>query len=388
MKFLFITTFDFGGAAEATLRLHRALIEYGHESVVLVKYKTKKDSSVISMEGSKLNSFLKKVKKKIQNSLFKDRTKEVTLKEYSFFNLNEKVNYFSFKKKLKNFPFIPEVIIATWTSDFLNFASLENLQECTRGKLFYWSLDMSSFTGGCHYSWSCEGYTKDCSNCPAIIVEKYKNYPQRNLHLKKESTKRNVINFIAGSEALLQQARKSALFGTQGTILKVLMCIDEKVFNKRDKSKSRRLLNIEEQKKVIFYGSTYSYEKRKGMVYFIEAMNILYNQLPCINYKNEDIVVILAGHGVDNSDLHNKIPFQVKSIGFINGDEQLSQVYNAADVFVNSSIEDSGPMMINESMMCGTPVVSFNVGVTDDLIVNGFSGYKAPIYDSRSMAEF
>jgi len=37
--------------------------------------------------------------------------------------------------------------------------------------------------------------------------------------------------------------------------------------------------------------------------------------------------------------------------------------------------------MINESIMCGTPVVAFDIGVADELIVNGETGYKAKLYD-------
>ena len=28
--------------------------------------------------------------------------------------------------------------------------------------------DMGSYTGGCHHSWGCENFKKDCNNCPAI----------------------------------------------------------------------------------------------------------------------------------------------------------------------------------------------------------------------------
>ena len=53
---------------------------------------------------------------------------------------------------------------------------------------------------------------------------------------------------------------------------------------------------------------------------------------------------------------------------------------------VHLSIEDSGPMMINESIMCGTPVVCFDMGVARDLVHTGRTGYRAALRDSSDLA--
>jgi len=55
-------------------------------------------------------------------------------------------------------------------------------------------------------------------------------------------------------------------------------------------------------------------------------------------------------------------------------------------VFLCPSIEDSGPLMINESIMCGTPVVSFDMGVAPDLVHTGKTGYRATLKDSEDLA--
>ena len=60
--------------------------------------------------------------------------------------------------------------------------------------------------------------------------------------------------------------------------------------------------------------------------------------------------------------------------------------YAAADIFICSSVEDSGPMMINESMMSGTPVAAFEMGVAIDLVVNGTTGFRVPLGDSAALA--
>ena len=43
-------------------------------------------------------------------------------------------------------------------------------------------------------------------------------------------------------------------------------------------------------------------------------------------------------------------------------------------------------MMINESILCGTPVVSFDMGVAPDLVHTGRTGYRARLKDSADLA--
>lgn len=90
--------------------------------------------------------------------------------------------------------------------------------------------------------------------------------------------------------------------------------------------------------------------------------------------------------GSRKSDIFNRTPFLGKDIevikdisiasnvniimpGFLSENE-LFEVYCAADVFMSTTIADSGPMMVNYSIACGTPVVSFPIGVAQDLVMH------------------
>ena len=81
-----------------------------------------------------------------------------------------------------------------------------------------------------------------------------------------------------------------------------------------------------------------------------------------------------------------KIKFNHRHIGYLDGDCELAEAYQMATMFVSSSIEDSGPLMINESIMCGTPVVSFDMGVAKDLVINGETGYIAELRNIKDLA--
>ena len=72
------------------------------------------------------------------------------------------------------------------------------------------------------------------------------------------------------------------------------------------------------------------------------------------------------------------------SLGRISGG-QLSQAYSAADVFVSLSREDVGPMTIVESLLCGTPVVAFQVGLAPEVIEQYATGIISHCFDTDSI---
>ena len=81
------------------------------------------------------------------------------------------------------------------------------------------------------------------------------------------------------------------------------------------------------------------------------------------------------------------LPFEYKFLGLIDNEKELPFAYNAADIFVCPSVQDAGPMMINESLMCGTPVVSFDMGVAKDIVISGRTGYRASLNDCDDFAQ-
>ncbi|MDQ1327252.1 MAG: hypothetical protein QG641_532, partial [Candidatus Poribacteria bacterium] len=101
--------------------------------------------------------------------------------------------------------------------------------------------------------------------------------------------------------------------------------------------------------------------------------------------KAHEILIVTAGA----SDVTDQIKdiFESKYSGMLRDDNALAAAYQAADLFVCPSIEDAGPMMINEAVMCGTPVVSFDVGVAFDLVHNGITGYRAENKNSVDLAK-
>ncbi len=69
----------------------------------------------------------------------------------------------------------------------------------------------------------------------------------------------------------------------------------------------------------------------------------------------------------------------------IRDDRILALAYQSADIFISPSLEDSGPMMVNEAMMCGTPVVAFNIGIAKEFITSDI-GYLAKWNDAVDLS--
>ena len=112
-------------------------------------------------------------------------------------------------------------------------------------------------------------------------------------------------------------------------------------------------------------------ERRKGIKELLEA-------LPLVQAK--DVVYVAAG-----KTKGLQLPENTITVGYLN-EAQLIQMYQMADVYVCSSLADAGPMMVNQSLMCGTPVVAFPVGVSVELVQIRKTGYQAKYGDSADLA--
>ena len=62
-------------------------------------------------------------------------------------------------------------------------------------------------------------------------------------------------------------------------------------------------------------------------------------------------------------------------------------MYNSVDVIVVPSIQENLSNVIMESLACGTPVVSFDIGGNGDMIEHKQNGYLAKPFNTLDLAE-
>ena len=387
-KILLLVTQDHGGAGEGILKIARLLDREGHKVALLVKNKTKIDNFIFEYNHKKtpitgLYNFLSnKITKKIIK--YKNKYSKIELNEdYYFFSSDEKSININTSALYDLIGFTPEFVFSGWTAGFLNSSDLLLIQKSSNAVIHNISVDMNHFTGGCHYAWDCRGFTDGCdTNCPAILTKTHKKLAEKNFNLKFKNAKSGNFKIICGSGWTLKQAQNSKIYKNQNYFPNINSLIDTNVMKLDDKNVAKKHFGLEKDKFYILMGCQNGNEKRKGFEYLLKSLNIFYKELS--REEIEKIIVLIVSKNQVNS--FNEIPFNKKHLDFVDDYSKLSLLYQAVNVFVNSSIEDSGPMMVSESLSCGTPVVGFDMGVVNNMVINGYNGYKAELFNSNDLA--
>ena len=375
MKILHLNTYDSGGSARAAYNFHLSLKADGFESKILVlKNKELTDKDVIQI---KLN-FTYKIKHYF-NEIIRTIKKRSINKNYNFFNVDESIG-FDTKLFFKNLPFIPDIIIIHWVSGFVNAKNLCELNKHTKAPIIWRFNDMNAFTGGCHYNNGCLNYESGCGSCPALKNNSSNDLSFKNYKSKIDWLSKTDITFVSSTTQIDEELKRSQI-ATVCKTKRILLSSASYFFKPTERELSLKYLGLPTNKKIIFFGAQYIYDIRKGFIEFKKAMEILKTKLTQNEISN--ILLVYASRDKINTA---EMPFETIRLPFLNGNEELAKAYQCATIFASPSIEDAGPMMIVESILCGTPVVAFNIGLAKDAIENNISGFKVNNMDISEYA--
>jgi len=376
MKVLLINTADAGGGAPAACtRLLKALLSQGVDAGMLVQYKKTGNAAVTGLVKSKISHWM------AQYTFFKERIPFMLFHEkdpslrFAFSPANAGTN-------IANHPLVKQadVLHLHWTnSGFLSINDLKSL--INTGKPIVWTMhDMWIFTGGCHYSGTCEGYLSKCGNCP-MLRDPDENDLSRIGWLRKDAmyARADNITFVGCSKWLADVAAKSSLIN-RFNITNIPNPIDIDVFSEGGKQAGRLKHGIDTNAKVVLFGAANINDKRKGITYLVEALRLLKQ-----NHSTESIEVVIFGKN-KHFDV-STLPFKVHQLNVINDEKLLAEIYSLADVFVITSIEDNLPNMVMEAMACGTPVVAFETGGIPEMVDHLENGYLAPLKSAQGIAD-
>ncbi len=106
--------------------------------------------------------------------------------------------------------------------------------------------------------------------------------------------------------------------------------------------------------------------------------------------KDVPTKLVLVGDGPDRSDcerLTRELDLQ-KDVIFLGKQDGLTEILNAADIFLMPSQSESFGLSALEAMSCGVPVVSSSVGGLPELNIHNETGYIAEIGDIDRMAKY
>jgi glycosyltransferase involved in cell wall biosynthesis len=383
---LLLSSGDIHGAYEIVYRISKYLGEAEYNVALVVRKKTKSDSFIIHLPVPiPQRTITHKIKNRLRKLFQIPKNFPVFDSDYVFLpNEDESIQLISAAAILAKISFIPDLIIVGMTDGFINTTTLTELKIQTKAKIVLFMVDMFALTGGCHFVKECKGFEDDCSNCPAILNSQHKNWPKENLKKKMDNIQKSNIHILAGSGWTYEQARKSALFRNQKEIYNINSCIDTRLFNNKHRGYAKNIFEIPVDSKLIFFGSKILQNTHKGIVYFIEALNNLWDSID--TGLRTRVNIIIAGNDNTENELTKQIPFKKHLIEYIKDYRLLSLAYQASDVLVCPSIEDGGPLMVSEALACGTPVVGFKMGVLYNLVINDYNGYVAEMKNSKDLA--
>jgi len=366
MKILHINTVDTsGGAARAAYRLHRALLNAHVDSQMLVRSKNSDDYTVIQSAQNKLDKVLNIVRPVIDEFLlnnYPNRNKTLFSPAYApFSNIAKRVEELN-----------PDVVHLHWICG--SYFPIEDLLKIK--KPLVWSLhDNWAFTGGCHIKWECEKYTDSCGQCPRL-GSGIENDLSRKVFLRKQSVFNQLPNLkIIGLSNWVSECTKRSLLLKSKEVITLPNTLNTDLYSPVDKTLARTLLNLPLNKKLVMFGAmNATSDINKGFNQLLEALNQL----------TDDIELVVFG----SSQPEQALPFKqhVHYLGHLYDDPSLRLVYSAADVMVVPSLQENLSNAIMESLACQTPVVAFDVGGNQDLILHKKNGYLAKSIDVTDLA--
>lgn len=219
------------------------------------------------------------------------------------------------------------------------------------------------YTGGCfHYANAgCYRWLEKCGNCPKQKLDTpalLKDCSAQILADRKRyllAIPRLIVTGV--SDWIANEARRTFLKDTK--VVTIHNGIDLNVF-KPTPSDFRQRLGLEGKYVILGPANKWLSDVNKDVLAkFTELMQ-------------PDEVLLLFG--VDVQDTSN-LPKNVITYGYTKNREELAQLYTMADVFANTSREDSLSLINVEAQACGTPVVTFDQTGPKETVdgVNSFS---------------
>jgi len=203
------------------------------------------------------------------------------------------------------------------------------------------------YTGGCyHYTADgCNEWLNICDKCPKGKKDPIgffcKKTAENLADRKKFFLSIPRLDVVGVSEWIANEAKRT--FFRDSHVLTIHNGVDMAVF-KPTLSVLRSSLGLEDKYIILGPASKWLLPVNRPVLEYFAA-----------NMRGDEILLLFGAQNI-KSDLPNNIKF----FGFTKNREELASLYTCADIFVNTTREDSLSLINVEAQACGTPVVTFN----------------------------
>lgn len=213
-----------------------------------------------------------------------------------------------------------------------------------------WTLhDCWAFTGHCAYFSfvECEQWKTKCSHCPqkhkypaSIMSAACKNFERKRAAFSGVKN----MTIITPSQWLADLAKQSFLQEYPVEVSR--NTINTSVF-KPTPSDFRNRYGLEN--KIMILGVASVWDERKGLNDFLRLAEA----------ADDHFAIVLVGL---NNKQAKTLPTNIIGIPRTNSEQELAEIYSAADVLFNPTYEDNYPTVNLEAEACGTRVISYCAG--------------------------
>ena len=257
-----------------------------------------------------------------------------------------------------------DVVLVNYINEFLSIKDLVNFKKPT----FIFIHDMW-FLNGIQHFFDLRDQKKDFRD--NFIFNIVNNFFWS--YKKKELIKNNYLVFVPSSEWLKIQMNKLNFY-KNFEIKKIFTPVDTFFWKKIDKKKCRKKLNFSNNKKIILFVA------KNGLYNFRKGGDFFENIIKSYKNNNEFLFVILGQSG---ENLINKY----RNVKFLNFRDQnrLRDLYNASDLILCLSRFDNIPYTVIESMSCGLPNISFDIGGVKEVIIHKKNGWLLKNRNTRNI---
>lgn len=364
MNVLHVSTYaDYGGSGRAAYRIHQELLRRGWGSKMLVARQLAEDPDVAPIWGT--------LRGRLMDRACAELTDRLSLQYW----------FVPSSYRLARHPWFAAADIVHLYNIHSGYFSYPALIPLSRRKPIVWHLsDMWSFTGHCSYSYDCTRWQTGCGACPMLkdATPIRRDTTALLWRTKRWVYERSRLAIVVRSQWMGRQVQRSPLLRHLPMHL-VRNGVDTALFHPVPKTAARQVLGLPAEGRMLFFSADSVLDPRKGAARLAEALNRF-----AAAQAGGTPLLLVAGHGADAWARQSALP--VRSLGYVADQRMLATAYAAADLFLLPSRGDNAPNGLLESMACGTPAVTFNVGGCGEIVRHRDTGYLADPDDAADFA--
>ena len=357
-----------GGAAVAGMRLHRSLLEAGVDSTLLVGRKASTEATVVELDHPRL---ARRGLRKLGHEV----------------GLNELEGIGAYRLPGSEHVGRADVVHAHAVhGSWFSYPAVARLSRRTPTVLTLH--DMWPFTGHCSFSFECDRWRTGCGSCPhpEVFPAIKRDATAVEWRLKDAVWARSRLVVVSPSRWLADLARESTLGRFEVQVIP--HGIDTTEFAPRDRQECRAALGVADDRTALLFtaaslltrGGGGDAADRKGVDLLLAALLAVPASL-----RSRCALLLMGSQGEAMAGTLRSAGYDVVEVGYVGSDPLKSFVYSAADLFVFPSRADNAPLVVLESLACGTPVATFAVGGLPEMVRSGETGTVAPPEDVAAL---